>query len=72
MKKIRQYSKVRVIRIPPDLVYTFGKDAAKIGDVGVVVEIYRQKGLPDGYDVEFDKAGVNWLATFHLEDIEAI
>ena len=76
MDDIKQYSQVRVKHIPNNLTVTkeFGDGKVEVGDIGTVVEIYKAKGIPDGYEVEctLDNGHAKWLQTFSRNDIEMI
>ncbi len=74
MGKIKQFSKVRIEQINHAVEYTLGEGAAKIGDIGSVVEIYKLKGIPDGYEVEcvLNDGATKWLAIFYLDEISLV
>lgn len=74
MKAIKQYSKVKIINVRPDLKYTLGEGEMEIGNIGWVVEIYKVAGRPDGYEVEcvMENGDTKWMAVFYREDIEPI
>ena len=70
-KEICQYSKVRIAHIRENLEYTIKEEPAEVGDIGFVVEIYKTKNHPDGYEVEcvLQNGTTKWLATFYKNEI---
>jgi hypothetical protein len=79
VKKIKLYSKVRIVKLiqnPDDYDgWKLNKRPPQIGDEGYLIDILNAKGWPDKYVVE--KAdpldGVDiWLSDFYEEEIEPL
>lgn len=79
MKKIPEYSKVRIIKLTdPERNFDgwgVNQRPPAIGDTGTLIDILKAQGYPDMYVVESSDSSTGitiWLSEFLVEELELV